>query len=164
MTEENLWSEWTECSSTCDAGHQTRTRQCFVDSQEGSADDCDTFPQESQSRRCFLGDCPLWGAWETWTECSQTCNNGVRSRRRDCSGSGKHIDLYVKQHFLAMGRPDLICDGLETVRSSAWIYVKTALLMILTLFEYNLGEWGLQYRSVWLQLWAWQAWPSKGLL
>ena len=116
MSVENLWGEWTECSLTCGAGHQTRVRECYEDSQEGSADDCDIGLQESETRRCYLGDCPQWGAWETWTKCSQTCNNGVRSRRRDCSGSERHFKLYVEQHFQAIGRPDLLCDGLETVR------------------------------------------------
>ena len=115
MTVENLWGQWSECSSTCGAGKQTRTRECYEDSQEGSADDCDIGLQESQSRRCYLGDCPQWGAWESWTECTQTCNSGRRSRRRDCTNSGRHFKLYVEQHFQAIGRADLLCNGLETV-------------------------------------------------
>jgi hypothetical protein len=35
-----------------------------------------------------------WGGWGSWTACSQTCNMGLRTRRRECnsppqSGSGK---------------------------------------------------------------------------
>ena len=27
-----------------------------------------------------------WGAWATWSACSQSCKGGVRSRSRSCSG------------------------------------------------------------------------------
>ena len=118
MSVENLWSQWTDCSSTCGAGTQTRTRECYEDSIEGSTDDCDIGLQDSESRRCYLGDCPQWGAWETWSKCSQSCDSGLQSRKRDCTGSGRHFKLHVEQHFQAIGRSDLLCDGLETVSLS----------------------------------------------
>ena len=117
MTIEHLWTQWTECSSTCGEGKQTRTRECYVDSQEGSADDCEIGDQQSQARRCYLTDCPIWGVWSAWSECNSPCLGGNRTRERDCTNYDVYVKPDVTNIYASIGRSDLICDGIETVSS-----------------------------------------------
>ena len=112
---ENLWSPWGDCSVTCGAGKQFRTRECYEDSLEGSALDCEIGEEEKQPRYCYLADCPQWGVWNGWSECTQTCNNGTRIRSRDCTDSELHFDDAVREAFKQMNRTDMLCDGIENV-------------------------------------------------
>ena len=102
---------------TCGEGNQTRTRTCWEGSLEGSADDCVIGNLDTQTRYCYMDDCPLWGVWGGWSECSKTCNNGTRTRTRDCTNADDFFTDYIKEGFKEIGREDLICDGIETVSS-----------------------------------------------
>ncbi|VDH95006.1 Hypothetical predicted protein [Mytilus galloprovincialis] len=63
------WSDWTICSSSCDSGHQTRSRLC-------------NNPVPSSNGGYFKGN---WGSWSDWTICSSSCDSGHQTRSRLCN-------------------------------------------------------------------------------
>ena len=75
----NSWSSWTTCSTTCDAGIQSRTRtKSRVESPSGI---CEGSANEQKS--CKIKSCPcVWGDWSSWSSCSTTCDAGIESRTR----------------------------------------------------------------------------------
>ena len=116
MNVENFWTQWSDCSTTCGGGKQTRTRECYVDSAaEGSSYDCQFGGQEVETRNCYLTDCQIWGVWSSWSDCDAPCNGGKRKRVRDCSNAEDYLGLEARNFFHSIGRPDLICDGITTV-------------------------------------------------
>ncbi|XP_075117575.1 SCO-spondin-like [Leptodactylus fuscus] len=70
------WSAWSQCSSTCGSGHQTRFRSSIA---ETGWSQC--APPEQQSRPCYLERCPIlcphngseWSVGDMWLvgECQQ---------------------------------------------------------------------------------------------
>ena len=77
------WSDWSECSATCDQGTQQRKREC-----NGAPEDCDGDLEEE--RACpDLPRCKgTLGQWSQWSECSATCGEGRQTRQRRCIGPG----------------------------------------------------------------------------
>ncbi|KAI1707981.1 thrombospondin type 1 domain-containing protein [Ditylenchus destructor] len=77
------WSEWSGCSVSCGTGVKRRTRHC----QSGN---CPGLFRESAI--CNDGPCSVsdasWGGWGYWSQCSESCGNGIRRRVRKCYGSG----------------------------------------------------------------------------
>ena len=53
-----LWSNWTECSSTCNEGVQYRERQCINPSPQHGGKDCLTIGPATDQRSCFIAKCP----------------------------------------------------------------------------------------------------------
>ncbi|XP_072007183.1 adhesion G protein-coupled receptor B1 isoform X2 [Engystomops pustulosus] len=81
----NEWSSWSVCSATCANGTQRRIRECNGPSYGGL--ECQGV--WSDSRDCFLTQCPVDGIWEQWGPwggCSSTCDGGVQKRERRCHG------------------------------------------------------------------------------
>nr|CAB3262588.1 uncharacterized protein LOC100180672 [Phallusia mammillata] len=81
----SMWSDYGKCSVSCGGGNKTRSRTC-VGGQNN--DDCGS--DNEQTRVCSEEACPFWDNWGQWDQCSELCNGGTRSRRRQClpSGSG----------------------------------------------------------------------------
>lgn len=81
------WTEWTEfsdCSTTCDNGTQTRTRTCTNPVPQYNGSDCDGHHQESIP--CFLRHCPVdcrWLPWTDWGVCTHECGGGIQGRSRE---------------------------------------------------------------------------------
>ncbi|VDH95487.1 Hypothetical predicted protein [Mytilus galloprovincialis] len=80
------WSDWTVCSSSCDSGHQTRSRLCNnpVPSSSGSYCNGKSFGVLN----CSIARCAVdgsWGEWSKWSDCNATCNGGVQKRTRTCN-------------------------------------------------------------------------------
>ncbi|ESO90271.1 hypothetical protein LOTGIDRAFT_66885, partial [Lottia gigantea] len=77
------WSDFSDCSTTCDGGTQNRTRLC--DNPEPSNDGATCPPPGSETSSCnpvsFDGD---WGNWGEFSNCTKTCGNGTRTRQRLC--------------------------------------------------------------------------------
>lgn len=73
---------WTQCSKTCGNGTRTRSRQVRVAPEYSGA----LCPPLTESQVCNTEPCPIdcvLGAWKAWTNCSQTCGTGLRTRTRD---------------------------------------------------------------------------------
>ncbi|CAJ0935639.1 unnamed protein product, partial [Mesorhabditis belari] len=83
------WSPWSECSRDCDGtGHQIRNRMCSnpLPVNKGSYCAGYSFDQRSCSsnKKCEEKIDGGWSEWTGWSECSDPCNNGHRSRTRYC--------------------------------------------------------------------------------
>ncbi|XP_078493368.1 uncharacterized protein LOC100178652 isoform X2 [Ciona intestinalis] len=77
------WSTWSECSHSCNTGHQVRERQCNVT----DIVRCSSLTgPDNEIQVCLLGICGRWLEWSQWTSCSTTCGDGYRERIRDCIG------------------------------------------------------------------------------
>ena len=71
MTE---WGEWSECSTVCGNGTQTRTRMNCYSKYEPHI--------EAEVRPCNEQPCCEWSAWDPWSACSEPCEGGTRYRTR----------------------------------------------------------------------------------
>jgi len=69
------WSQWTECSTTCNQGTQIRQR----------TDNCGNSPQ-IDIKICLITVCTYWTTWSTWSSCSSSCSDGVQTKSRVCRG------------------------------------------------------------------------------
>lgn len=87
-----LWSEWgdtSSCSTTCGSGVKTRKRILSA----GSGPECSGDIVETSD--CINDACPdncEFGPWSSFSSCSKTCGDGVKTRTRtektsECTGS-----------------------------------------------------------------------------
>ena len=83
------WTQWTECTKTCGGGTKKRSRDCVALRTGDSADDCDGDDEEVEE--CNTDGCPDFSPWSQWSECSQSCGGGVRSRERHCEADGEEV-------------------------------------------------------------------------
>ncbi|KAF1748497.1 hypothetical protein GCK72_024964 [Caenorhabditis remanei] len=87
----SLWSEWSSCSKDCgDTGHQIRNRMCSepIPSNRGSYCSGYSFDQRPCVMDNVCGDGKVdggWTDWTSWSECTDYCRNGHRSRTRFCA-------------------------------------------------------------------------------
>jgi len=52
--------------------------------------DCPGFPAESG--QCNQRECPSWGEWAEWGDCSRSCGFGLKMRDRECLNAEHHPD------------------------------------------------------------------------
>ncbi|XP_068696389.1 coadhesin-like [Montipora foliosa] len=82
---EGTWSSWgpfTECTKSCGAGTQSRTRTC---SNTARPQTCQG--PFKQRQPCNQNPCPVDGGWTPWNPfgpCSASCGGGVQHKYRKC--------------------------------------------------------------------------------
>ncbi|UMM42765.1 hypothetical protein L5515_018465 [Caenorhabditis briggsae] len=85
------WSEWSSCSKDCgDTGHQIRNRMCSepIPSNRGAYCSGYSFDQRPCVMDNVCGEEKVnggWTDWTSWSECTDYCRNGHRSRTRFCA-------------------------------------------------------------------------------
>ncbi|XP_028394319.1 uncharacterized protein LOC114518504 isoform X2 [Dendronephthya gigantea] len=82
------WSEWSECSKSCGWGYQSRERECNAPEPSRGGKDCTAFGDSNELQACMIVDCPVDGKfteWGAWGECSKTCGEGRKRRKRFCT-------------------------------------------------------------------------------
>ena len=77
------WSEWTDCSLTCNGGERSRRRICGLDPTSKSKDNPCKAPLK-ETEKCNTDKCPVFTQWSDWSTCSKTCGNGNQQREREC--------------------------------------------------------------------------------
>ena len=71
------WTEWSACSTSCGAGYRRKHRSCYgQDIAKGYDCDGDNFIEEP----CLIGNGDYF-QWSTWSACSATCGEAIRTRR-----------------------------------------------------------------------------------
>ncbi|XP_013392217.1 thrombospondin-1-like [Lingula anatina] len=83
-----MWGMWTQCTASCNGGFRGRIRSCSNPAPRGGGFQCQGPGLELQA--CNSGPCVIdvngnWGMWSAWSQCSQSCSGGVRSRTRLCN-------------------------------------------------------------------------------
>ncbi|XP_076081404.1 neurotrypsin-like isoform X1 [Mytilus galloprovincialis] len=80
------WSDWTICSSSCDSGHQSRSRLCNEPAPSSNGAYCNG--NSFEVLNCSIARCTVngnWGSWSDWTVCSSSCDYGHQTRSRMCN-------------------------------------------------------------------------------
>ena len=80
------WTQWSVCSASCGIGTRTRTQSCG----DSSCTD------NTESENCNTDNCPIvcdtdCTTWGSWSSCSATCDGGISTRARTCSGSAQNV-------------------------------------------------------------------------
>merc|ERR1712038_759508 len=79
-----VWSSYSECSTTCGMGTMFRTRVLTPPRYEG--DPCPSGEAAAREEiACNDGFCPVdchFTEWTEWSDCSQTCDSGLKIRSR----------------------------------------------------------------------------------
>ncbi|NWW80141.1 PPN protein, partial [Climacteris rufus] len=80
------YSSWSECSSECGGGFQSRLVFCTIDNEIYPDYMCRNKPQPDNNRTCGHQPCPQTKRWKTgeWGSCSATCGRGSQSRSVYC--------------------------------------------------------------------------------
>uniref|UniRef100_A0A8C9EQJ0 Papilin n=1 Tax=Pavo cristatus TaxID=9049 RepID=A0A8C9EQJ0_PAVCR len=82
------WSygSWSECSSECGGGFQSRLVFCTIDNEIYPDYMCRNKPQPGNNRTCGHQTCPQTKRWKTgeWGPCSATCGGGTQTRSVYC--------------------------------------------------------------------------------
>ncbi|NWR97452.1 PPN protein, partial [Motacilla alba] len=80
------YSSWSECSSECGGGFQSRLVFCTIDNEIYPDYMCKNKPQPDNNRTCGHQPCPQTKRWKTgeWGSCSATCGGGTQSRSVYC--------------------------------------------------------------------------------
>ena len=72
----SLWSNWSQCSSPCESGTNTRTRECSVANECGG--------RNLEEKVCYTNCDPVvYSPWSSYG-CSRTCGGGYETVYRTC--------------------------------------------------------------------------------
>ncbi|XP_074853207.1 papilin isoform X2 [Carettochelys insculpta] len=98
------WSygSWSDCSSKCGGGYQSRLVFCTIDNEAYPDYMCRDKPKPASNRTCGLQACPLTKRWKTgaWGACSTTCGGGTQTR-----------SVYCMSHNGQGGSPGVVGDA-----------------------------------------------------
>ena len=79
------FTEWTECSVSCDGGQRYRSRD-IARAASHNGKSCSGHLRETQSCNSIPCHTPVdcrWSDWRQWTDCTVACGGGQRMRHRD---------------------------------------------------------------------------------
>ncbi|XP_075046666.1 A disintegrin and metalloproteinase with thrombospondin motifs 8 [Mixophyes fleayi] len=82
LTSQWFLGDWSQCSKSCGSGWKRRTVECR-DMEGGSSGQCPQELRPEDIRACGDLPCPMWRAG-SWSHCSQTCGEGIRTQRVFC--------------------------------------------------------------------------------
>ncbi|PIK51722.1 putative SCO-spondin-like [Apostichopus japonicus] len=81
------WSQWSDCSRSCETGSELRNRTCDNPPPTPPyGEDC--HGPSNQSRECNVHICPVqgnWTSWTGWSDCPVTCGGDIQTRYRLCT-------------------------------------------------------------------------------
>ncbi|XP_078695686.1 coadhesin-like [Branchiostoma floridae x Branchiostoma belcheri] len=115
------WMVWSNCSVTCGVGHQTRNRRCDNPEPLHGGANCTGTPEDRKPCE-NLPPCAVagvWSPWTVWSNCSVTCGDGERTRRRTCDNprpqhGGANCTGNAIPSVTSDARPDLVDNGTAT--------------------------------------------------
>ncbi len=100
------WSNWSfsECSATCGGGTKSKTRTC-------TGVNC-SVPKQNETMTCGTTPCPeppgpTYTDWSSWSSCSKTCDMGIASMTRTCTGTKCKKPRETREEFCRENR----CPG-----------------------------------------------------
>ncbi|CAH3173411.1 unnamed protein product [Porites lobata] len=82
------WTEWSDCTATCGGGSKTRIRTCTNPPPQHGGNNCVELGPDTETVKCSRDPCPIDGnytEWTTWSDCSETCGGGSKTRTRTCT-------------------------------------------------------------------------------
>jgi len=80
------WTEWTNCSTTCENGTRSRSRTCEGLLGDGANCTGDWVENEPCVLQPICNRDGEWTAWNPWSSCDVACGTGVMTRTRSCQG------------------------------------------------------------------------------
>nr|XP_006823538.1 PREDICTED: A disintegrin and metalloproteinase with thrombospondin motifs 20-like [Saccoglossus kowalevskii] len=101
-------SQWSECSTTCGNGQQTRETRCF--SVNGKIEEvleslCIAGDRPETVQSCNLGRCDgLWTA-APWSSCSVSCDCGLQTRDVACRLTKEDDEILEEESCVASAKP-----------------------------------------------------------
>jgi hypothetical protein len=83
------WSDWSECSTTCAEGSQSKTKSITTRPKFGGK----SCGLKTKRQPCNAGPCPVHcqvSEWSTYGGCSKSCNGGLHHRTRSVATHHAH--------------------------------------------------------------------------
>ncbi|KAL5007191.1 hypothetical protein ScPMuIL_015997 [Solemya velum] len=106
------WSEWGSCSRTCNGGNITRYRDCNNPSPRCGGSPCEEECYDTQPCNEDIPCCELT-QWTPWTDCSEMCGPGTKSRNRTQVDPSESCDDELNQEINCNYGNCTDCEDLE---------------------------------------------------
>nr|CAB3266608.1 SCO-spondin-like [Phallusia mammillata] len=106
------WTPWPACSLSCGSGTRSSERTCNF----GIPGDIGCEGSATRSEDCNTQECPRWGEYGPWSDCTKSCGGGTTTRSRECMhGSPGDIGCH-----LGTSSEEMDCEVQLCPTWSAW--------------------------------------------